>query len=600
MTAPLIPCLPLIEGETLSGLVSRSAALFETTPRDYCTDLGMRWPFLCSGYQNQLQRLSWLTDVSVDQLEDASIKKVGKGLYKVGRALASIGTLRRTAVRLCPQCVAPALLERKPQNAFQMLEWTVLCIHRCARHGCALITLPSERHAHATYDFATRVRQHKAEVLRASADPVTLPPTSFETYIVERLRGGPHDDWLKNFDLTQLHRACLNLGAALSGARAKDLRQLPELNERNLVEMGFKRLVAGPEQYKGALEDLYRQGDLRRPFYSSDMGPFYKWLSSSHEDPALTGFVDMTCAHVFETYPIPEGKEVFGRTQSGRRLLTIEEARKRSGFGAVFLKRLLGHIEGVSDSVALNCTEVHVDDLKKAQAYWDALINLKDAASLLGILPHQVKSLQDRGVLKTIKITSALRYVLQDEVVALLAKARELPIRLESRSVVSLREFCLSKGVPLPQILELWSKGDLDGLLCRGAGIGLQSIEIDWDALCDRQAVQLNGDLTLPEAARYLKISVISIRRLRDSGFLREIQHRNPDTNHLKSYITEESIRGFERRFSTLGQMATTTKIAPIHLARKLDKIGVNPVTCANGPVRVYDKSSLPNEVCSA
>lgn len=105
--------------------------------------------------------------------------------------------------------------------------------------------------------------------------------------------------------------------------------------------------------------------------------------------------------------------------------------------------------------------------------YWRSLINLKDAAGQLGILPQQVKALQNCDVLSTVRITSSLRYLLHDEVRALLAQLDALPEWLPGTSVVPLKAFCRAKGVPLAQVIDLWAKGDLDGKLCRGAGAGL-------------------------------------------------------------------------------------------------------------------------------
>lgn len=50
------------------------------------------------------------------------------------------------------------------------------------------------------------------------------------------------------------------------------------------------------------------------------------------------------------------------------------------------------------------------------------LMELGEAASLLGILPEQVKRLQDLGVLKAVKLTSTLRYVERDQIVDILEK----------------------------------------------------------------------------------------------------------------------------------------------------------------------------------
>lgn len=271
----------------------------------------------------------------------------------------------------------------------------------------------------------------------------------------------------------------------------------------------------------------------------------------------------------------------------------MDQARKRLGFGAVFLKKLLGYLEGISEEDALNRTDVHVDEIPKVIAFWNGLINLKDAARLLGLLTPQVKGLQNRGLLETIRISSTLRYLLRSEVLELIDQLAQLPETLPGKSVVPLNVFCREKGIALAQMIQLWQKGALEGQICLGVGVGLQAIEVDLDAICARKTVMLYRDLTLPETARYLKINVASIRQLRDQGVLCEIRKRNPDTNHQKQYITKASVEAFERSYVTLGQMAAAQKVAPIHLARKLDREGVMPLPCSGGFVRAYCRNAL-------
>lgn len=256
MTACLTPSLSFFEGEALTGYVSRHAKLFETTPRDFCTDLGMRWPALCSGYDDQIERLAWLTGMPSQKLRSWSVKKVGSGRYKVGQAYASMGTLRRTAVRLCPQCVARSLSEAGPHGVCQLLEWSLVCIERCDEHRCRLITLPGAENSHATYDFVARVLAHRDEVLQAAERLVTLPEIGFETYVRERVRNGAAEDWLQDLNLTQLHRASVSLGAALCGVKVKRMQDLPEARSRELCQAGFESLVEGPDAYRKALSSL--------------------------------------------------------------------------------------------------------------------------------------------------------------------------------------------------------------------------------------------------------------------------------------------------------------------------------------------------------
>jgi len=593
MTAPLVLALPFIEGETLHGYVSRNAALHETTPRNFCSDLGMRWPFLCSGHDGQIERLAWLTETRTDMLRTWCTKKIGIGHYQIGKTVASTGILRRTAVRLCPKCVVAALTETGPHGVVQQLEWSILGIYCCPKHKCSLITLPSANHSHATYDFVGRILRHRGQIQLASEVEELLPGSIFEQYVRERIWVGPQNDWLQDLDLTNLHRTCLTLGGALSGLKGQIPEALPIDVSRSFCDLGLRTLLKGKKGYKAALPDMHRASTAERSYYSADMGPLYHWLRGVQTQSALAGLLQITRQHIFDTYPIPMDKEVFGKTPSTQKWLTMEEARKRSGFGAVFLKRLLGHIDGVPEKDALKRTDVHVEELEKVALFWGSLINLKDAAALLGILPQQVKSLQNRGVLSSIKITSSLRYLKRTEVTGLLDALQKLPSELPAASLVPLQEFCRSRGVHLARVIDLWSQGKLDGQVCLGSGDGLQALEVDCNALCEKTAPQLDRDLQLPEAARYLQSNISSIRRLRDHGFLCQKLKRNPDTNHMKCYISEDSIRKFENTYITLGQMASCLKVASIHLAMKLDRDGVQPLACGDKMVRAYSRKAV-------
>ena len=149
-----------------------------------------------------------------------------------------------------------------------------------------------------------------------------------------------------------------------------------------------------------------------------------------------------------------------------------------------------------------------------------------------------MKALQSRGVLSSIKITSSLRHLLREEVCGLLRQVEELPQTPAGKSVLPIKEFCRDKGVPLARLIEQWKQGDLDGKVCKGDGDGLQAIEVDWDAFRGSITTLFDRDLELPETTGYLKISIASVRHLRDHGFLTQTRRRNPDTNHVKSCIT--------------------------------------------------------------
>ncbi|SDG16746.1 TniQ protein [Celeribacter baekdonensis] len=581
---------PLYEGETPASYVSRLAALHRTPPRDFCSDLGMRWPFLCTGHEDQIAQLAWLVGLPAAQLQRWSARKLSIGRYQVGRTHSSTGVFRRTATRLCPVCAEETLSATGPHGVAQRLEWSVLSLHRCETHGCALITLPPAPHAHLPYDVVAQARQHQGRIRDAAKSPMFLEPTAFEAYVRERIYEGPQADWLQALDLTNLHRASLTLGAALEGLPAREVALMGRGDERSLCQAGFERLCVGAEALTGALDRLRAQSTAERPYFSADLRPFYHWLRSVYDDPSLTKITALTREHIFKTYPVDLDQYVLGEKPTNEVWLTMEDARARSGFGAVFLKKLLGHMQGVSEVEALMRTDVHVDELRDAKVFWATLTNLKEAADALAISPSQVKVLMSLGVLPSIQITSSLRYTKRDAVRKLLKAIEELPPVSAEGGFLPVRAFCRRDGIALPKVIKAFCERTLSGDVRRGQGPGLHALHIEFDAMKSERDISLSQDITLPEAATYLRINIISIRKLRDAGYLKQIQKRNPDTNHVKSYLTLESIRAFERRWITLGQMAEVEGSEPYHLARKLDRDGAVPISCFTGFVRVYER----------
>ena len=363
--------------------------------------------------------------------------------------------------------------------------------------------------------------------------------------------------------------------------------------EQRLTEEGFLNLRHGPEDLKRALCRLRENSRTKRPLFHADLGPFYDWLRDQWDDEALASITRTTRQHICSNYPVSPDKKIFGEKPAQKVWFTLEEARKQSGLSVIFLKKLIGHMNGVSEKEALTLSVVHVKDIAKAKSYREKLTNLKDAAGQLGVTVHQVKALQDHNVLTTVKLTSALRYVLRDEVENLVSQIELLPEAPPGASVVPLKEYCRANGVHFARVIDQSLRNEMDGKLFRGEGEGLSAIEVGWKAQCGGVRVSLTKDLTVREAARYLQIKVTSIRNLRDNGYLTQVQRRNPDTNHLKQYISKASLRAFEKRYVTLGQMASHQKVEPYHLARALDREGIDPISCGKALVRAYDKCAV-------
>lgn len=591
MSRPLTVTLPLVEGETPSGYVSRLSRLYETPPRNFCTSLGLHWPSLCTGKHEELGRLAWLTDNDLNLFARWSAPDSSKGMYRVGKTTATQSIFRRTLTRCCPKCVLEARNGYGEHGIFELLEWKVLSLSWCAIHQAKLISLPAVPYSHEAYDFVEQVIQNWPQITNASNCTDQYPVTDFEKYVRSRIYSGHEADWLFTLDLTNLHSACFTLGATLAEADLSNAKKSGVRKRHELLNAGFMSLTNGPNGLRNTLEKLHKHQMDRRQHYSSTLGPFYHWLNETHQEDSISQIVETTREHILETYPIPSSQKVLGCQPRKEALLTIEAARRRTGFGAVFLKRLLGHIAGADEETALLRCHVTTAEISALQTFWSRLFNLKEAASALSIRTDQIKTLMRRGVLSEIHISSSLRYALKEEVINLQSRISELSEISGERGFLPIRLFCRNRGTPLAEVVRVFLSGQSPHQFRRGQGSGIPSLEISLEFSISASTSNHKSDMVLADVAKHLKIGIGSVRLLRDEGHLKAVVGLNNDTNHKKTFITWESIQFFEAKFTTLGQLASRQGKAAIHLARELDKNGFSPLTCANRIVRVYDKS---------
>ncbi|WP_417247473.1 TniQ family protein [Celeribacter sp.] len=581
-------------GETPASIVSRIAARNAISPRNLCSDLGLRWPFLCSGYPDQLSGLADVAGLRLANLKQWNPEKIGIGRYRVGLTRSSTGVFRRTATRVCPVCIEQALEKDGRHGAHQLLEWNVMCLHGCEHHKVPLVELPRAGTSHETYDVVAQIARYSDIVKKAADSGPKIAPTAFEVYVRKRINHGSRRDWLGELELSQLHGACLSLGSAICGSSLPSPETTNPNLEREFCVEGLSVLSAGPDSLMACMEELKSRPGARRSYFSTDLGPFYVWLRAAHGDAEVQYIVDSVHAFAVRNYTMKPKKRVLGRSVPTVKRISFETAREQSGLSVGFLKRLIRHVDNLSEAQSSALTETTPDQLSRATGFWRGLQNLKSTAVALNVHPTQVKGLIEKGILRSIRFGTALRYVFTEDVDRLLAEAAALPELPDVGAFLPLRDHCQNQRIGLVRLITLWREGKVGGFV-RGAGaIGLQAIYVPQDVdVGVRDTPTATRDLTPLEAAAYLKIGVGAIRALRDAGYLGHAKRLNADTNHRHSLITQSSIREFETRFLTLGQLATSARVAPIHLARRLDREGVPTVTCRGRHVRVYERSQV-------
>ncbi len=581
--------VPLQWGETPASFAARLAYRNRTRPRDFCSDMGLRWPHVCSGHSDQLRRLAYLSGASFDKLEVSSARLISPSRYQVGLSSATSGTFRRAIARVCPTCVLEAIERDGEYGPFQNLEWLLLCVSVCRQHGVPLTQLPNADHAHKTYDVVQQTLKFKERLEADQRHAAPRNPTSFEAHICDRIWAQPSKTWLSGWDLTDLHQGSLTLGMAMRFGSSRLLSSLSEDEARDSMDLGFRALIHGRGPLVKTLDKLRRGYRTERPYFSKDMGPFYVWLKDNKDNPRLESIRRCVEQFVLERYPLQIGKSVFSKTMTRPKYMTLNQVRKNHGIGHVRVRGILARLRGEKPAALARMKDISFSDLERVITFWKGLQNLKDTAAGLNILPVQIKALTKNGVLEGCLLGSSLIYVQQASIDCLRKRIESVRPAERSSSYLPLRSYCRISKVPLSRVVNDWVRGDLEGIRRNEAVEGLPGLLIPGhlEVACTRQFPE--GDLSLTQTARYLQIAVGSVRRLRDSGYLTDVRSLNAETRHRKSYLTRESIEEFSSRHMTLGQMADRTHQASIHVARWLDKNGIEPIDCDSGSVRVYD-----------
>lgn len=331
----------------------------------------------------------------------------------------------------------------------------------------------------------------------------------------------------------------MTLGLTMSGYPERRLIDIDRDMERRACDAGFAVLVQGPLGLEQVFDELRCRARNGRAYFSADLGHFHAWLRTVKDVPALGGLTSVVRRYVFRHYPAKPDRPVLGVLPEQITHITFDEARSRAKLGVRFLQRLVAHVDGVPLADVLARTGITPADLDRVMAFWNSLCHLNEAGEILGVRPDHVKALIRVGVLSHLRFGSALRYPRRAEIADLLRAVEMLPCSQRFSGTITLRSFCATRSISLAHVVAAWRDGELDGLVSRGEGRGLEALHLNPEAFCDKVALCLDRDLSLTATARYLRISLTAIRKLRDVGLLRQIRKRNTDTNFWQGYIQQ-------------------------------------------------------------
>ncbi|MBE3640234.1 TniQ family protein, partial [Mangrovicoccus sp. HB182678] len=132
----------------------------------FCSDTAFPIDPLFRGEGIAIEQLAQLAGCDVAALERVSVRRLGKGHFRLRDEFASLQSFQRLRVRVRPECVraeAPSAAEswRVPCR----LQWKLSSIRSCPKHGCMLVILPPEKFTKDARDYSAQLRKHYSWVV---------------------------------------------------------------------------------------------------------------------------------------------------------------------------------------------------------------------------------------------------------------------------------------------------------------------------------------------------------------------------------------------------------------------------------------------------
>lgn len=527
--------------------------------------------------------LSWSPQPS------ANVQVRFRGENFISRALIN------PTVKGCPACLREDLQSSAaiPQGQMAMRgDWQVRHVEVCVRHVQALVPLWSIAAPLTRYDFSTQLGYIADDIISERLDQPLPRVTSYDLWLDERLSLGEDSTWLSTHAIDVSARFCQLLGAEM-------IRLIPDLSgmKKPARELGFECAHGGPDALSETMLQLASHVDGSQFNPQKVFGRLYRWVAKdTANDPRCDPFRDIMREVILQSWAIPAGEVVLGKSLTTPRLHSVLTASKEIGRSAKTTRQLLEHA-GIVDPT---------DDRHDARLTFDAklaepalmrakrLVMAREMTRHLGVSSSQFQILVDQNVLHPAvpQTVSKLQWDIADADALLEALNRDavdispddpdwLPLGIAAgRARVSPKD---AIDAVRDGLIQVGRRRDLGGYAA------IYARQNDMEHLREEKP-----DLvTLSAFGREVGLHQNgAMTALFDAGYMPATLLFNPTTRRNGLYVSAADIAAFHAKFTSLKLLSSITKMESRMLSRRLRDAGISrfaPDGQDFGPVYVLE-----------
>lgn len=570
----------------------------------FCLDMGFTFQGVVDGDQTALDRLAALGGFNRARLGDGAFVKGPDGFVLKGQLLRSANILRTHAM-VCPRCLAADMGDTRvavPVRPYGRALWQINGVRTCFEHGTPLIEYRAET-MKTTHDFTAIVEPRFPEIEWAAEHSEERSPTTFETYIRDRVSHGiGGSSWLDKLPLYVAINVCEVMGAvAVHGPKVR----ITALNSRemwNASATGYNIAAAGEAGIVTLLEDL--QDQFRRG--RSDWGPtamfgrLYEWLAHETDDEAYAPLRELIRQHVVDTMPVGPGDTLFGEDVTERKNHSIQSASQVYGLHPKRLRKVLSEAGYLDESHTRATDERVLFNARSAEPFLRRLsraITMNDVGNYLNAARPTLKLLVDNGYICPFVGKGSGKFghyaFDPDELNAFLAR---LSLNADCRveHLTPIPNAAKRANCSQMEIVELLLNDQLSEVGLDPESWGYSAICVQIDEVRDSVCGPEHGGIRLQDVKRRMKYSDPVLNSLVAERILPSRTAINPTNRCPQTVVDPVDLDTFDKKYVSLFHLSRETGVHFHSLLRKLRGRDIHPAPgFENVPAKFYYREEI-------
>ena len=572
------------DGESLPGFLVRLAARGRhSDPRRLGLAVGLRFPG-CAFDGSDLGLLADACGVPRSRLKEMAYPPGSRPNHHLFRSVEihreQFDLLRR---RVCPPCLVTSAHHR------QLWDLTLSAV--CPDHGVLLIGACPKCGSSLNWSMTDIDACGTCRAFLSQAQPQSVPREEAESArAMQSLASGEEVSWLpvslSDIERGDLVRAAIMFGMLASGwqgqYRPETLAERGSEQVTKVVRAGIDVLRDWPASFHHLLSSKLPENGMRAAGRRS-FGDIYDWMREL-DDGALKDACRSAAQQYLREHPDlalrAHRSDLLDAPSVDFELVNLKQAASLLGSSATRVKRLAKagvialeheHGRGIPSSV-------RAKSLEQLTARSGRLLNLDETAKRLGISKSNVRGLVAADILVPVHQAKAAglgRWAFDER------DLTGLMDRLDAHDVsdgsTELTAFTVAvtalgrRGVSMPQTLSLALRGELPVVGVNTSEVGLMRLRFAAQTLHEvcRRIEQDSGYVTLQAAAELLEVKWEVADHLNRIGLLPS----SPEG------VSVRAIHEFQARYVKGSELARSLGTSPRAVASRLAALGVKPVT---------------------